>query len=154
MSTSHRKKNKPLTNEVELLDDLSVAAINHLGTMERSLAEKDSIFFKFQGNDTVLADSARVVAEIAKQHGGSDVQFAATEKESEGIWAGRKAVLFAALAHSGYESEYSCIHSRLLTAAPMMYGNDVCVPISCLPDLVEEFQKEFKDLGIYAPILG
>jgi D-lactate dehydrogenase (cytochrome) len=36
----------------------------------------------------------------------------------------------------------------------MLYGNDVCVPISRLPDLVEDCKKEFKELGIYAPIVG
>jgi len=90
---------------VELLDDLQVAAANHMGIMERPLAEKDSIFFKFQGNDVVLADSARIVQEIAAKHGGSDVQFAQSDKESDDIWAARKAALFAALGHSGYESE-------------------------------------------------
>jgi len=36
----------------------------------------------------------------------------------------------------------------------MLYGNDVCVPISRLPDLVEQCKKEFKELGIYSPIVG
>jgi D-lactate dehydrogenase (cytochrome) len=81
-----------------------MAALNHSGIIQRKLAEKDSIFFKFQGNDTVLSDSARVVQEIAAKHGGSNVQFAESDKESDEIWAARKAILFAALGHSGYDS--------------------------------------------------
>lgn len=130
--------------------------MNHSGIVERPLAEKDSIFFKFQGNDTVLEDSVRVIQEIAAKHGGNDVQFAENEKESEDIWAARKAVLFASLGHSGYESEWEQQFSvaAFLTPAPMLYGNDVCVPISRLPDLVEECKAEFKERGIYAPIVG
>lgn len=126
---------------VELLDALSVAALNHSGIMPNNLPEKDSIFFKFQGNPTVLENSAQTVQDLAGRHGGGNIHFAADEKESAAIWAARKGALFAALGHSGYET-------------PMLYGNDVCVPISALPELVADSQAKFKEFGIYAPILG
>lgn len=41
-----------------------------------------------------------------------------------------------------------------LTAAPMLYGNDVCVPISALPEFVQACQKEMQEMDVYGPIVG
>lgn len=36
----------------------------------------------------------------------------------------------------------------------MLYGNDVCVPISALPEFVYACQKEMQEAGVYGPIVG
>ncbi|KAL7416519.1 hypothetical protein BDY24DRAFT_406069 [Mrakia frigida] len=101
----------------------------------------DTIFFKFQGSDVLIAESAKTVETIIKRHGGDALQLATTEKESELLWGARRGALFASMAASGYET-------------PMIYGNDICVPVSRLPDFISECKSLLYEAGVYAPFLG
>lgn len=78
-----------------------------MGIVPNRLPAKDSIFFKLQGNDAIMAESERLVRAIAKKHGSIDMRMAHNDAESDALWAARKGALFAALAHSGYESEWA-----------------------------------------------
>ncbi|KLT44948.1 FAD-binding domain-containing protein [Cutaneotrichosporon oleaginosum] len=125
----------------ELLDSLFVQAANHLGIVPNPLPEKDTIFFKLQGTDAMMVESERLIREIAERNESIEMRMAHDDKESDALWAARKGALYAALAHSGYET-------------PMLYGNDACVPLSALPQFVADCQKEMKDRGIYGPIVA
>lgn len=39
-------------------------------------------------------------------------------------------------------------------ADPIVYGNDICAPVSKLPDLVTEAKKRLDAEGFYAPAFG
>lgn len=81
-------------------------AANHLGIIPNPLPEKDTIFFKLLGTDAMMVESERLLREIAQRHECIEMRMAHNDQESDALWAAGKGALFAALAHSGYESAY------------------------------------------------
>jgi len=124
---------------VELCDDQFMRATNNYGISARKYPEQDSLFFKFQGSPTTIAESARVVDEIVRAHGGSGFELARSQKEAEDLWADRKAALFSGLA---------------LVPGSKGWSTDVCVPVSRLPDLVYETKKDLEESGLVSTIVG
>jgi len=62
------------------------------------LPERDSIFFKFQGNPQAMKEAQEITAAIAKKHGGDDMIFARDQEESKALWAVRKNAHWSMLA--------------------------------------------------------
>lgn len=124
---------------VEVLDELTIKAINRFGTSVRKLPEKVTLFFKFQGSDDVIRETSRYVESAIAKYGATGYQLASNEQESEDIWQNRRNALFASLAYR-----------------PGCKGwtTDVCVPVSRLPDLISAAKKDFEELGLVAPIVG
>ncbi|EJD02134.1 D-lactate dehydrogenase cytochrome oxidoreductase [Fomitiporia mediterranea MF3/22] len=124
---------------VELVDDYTIASINQAGTVDRTYPVKDSLFFKIQGSDDSIKATSKLVQAIVKRHNGSNFQFAATDSEAAALWEARKYALMSVLA--------SDEGSRAWTT-------DVCVPVSKLPQLVQESKKDLTDSGLKAGIVG
>ncbi|KAJ3744008.1 FAD-linked oxidase-like protein [Lentinula detonsa] len=125
---------------VELLDDVFMHAINNFGQSGRTWPIKDTLFFKLQGhNHASLLESAKVVKEAVKKHGGFDFQLARNEKEADDLWHDRKNAHYSGLA---------------LVPGSRPIATDVCVPVSRLPDLVYETKQDLSTLGLVAPIVG
>ncbi|KDQ13169.1 hypothetical protein BOTBODRAFT_111851 [Botryobasidium botryosum FD-172 SS1] len=124
---------------VELCDDVFMHATNNYGISTRKYPERDSLFFKFQGSPETIAESARVVDEVVRAHGGSGFELAKSEKEAADLWADRKAALFSGLA---------------LVPESKGWSTDVCVPVSRLPDLVYETKKDLEESGLVSTIVG
>jgi len=83
---------------VELLDALSMKAINHYGMAKRKWPEKDSLFFKFQGpSNASLKETATTMQQIAEKHGGSGFTLARNEKEAYELWMDRKNLFYSKL---------------------------------------------------------
>jgi len=84
---------------VELLDALSMKAINNYGMAKRKWPEKDNLFFKFQGpSNASLKETAITVQQISEKHGGSGFTLARNEKESYELWMDRKNLFYSKLA--------------------------------------------------------
>ncbi|KAF9033575.1 FAD-linked oxidase-like protein [Panaeolus papilionaceus] len=125
---------------VELLDEMSMKAINNYGMSIRKWPDKISLFLKLQGvSNGSLAETAKIVEEVTKKHGGTGFSLARDEKEAHDLWADRKNIYFAGL--SLVEG------SRGLTT-------DVCVPISNLPALIAETKKDLENIGIVSSVVG
>lgn len=93
---------------MELADKYGMRALNLVAKDfgRREWAETDSLFFKLQGPTPImLEETARVVKEVAQKHGGTNFEYAATEKEAADLWDVRKhamhagAKLFPGLGH-------------------------------------------------------
>jgi len=114
-------------------------ATNKYGISARKYPEQDSLFFKFQGSPATIAESAQIVAQIVKAHGGSGFELARNKKEADDLWADRKAALFSGLA---------------LVPGCRGWSTDVCVPVSRLPDLVYETKKDLEESGLVSTVVG
>ncbi|KAG1883865.1 FAD-linked oxidase-like protein [Suillus subluteus] len=123
----------------DIIDELTIKALNQFGTSARKWPEKVTLFFKFQGSDDVIQETSRHVESAVAKHGATDYQLASNKQESEDIWQDRRNALFACLAYR-----------------PGCQGwiTDVCVPVSRLPDLISAAKKDFEELGLVAPIAG
>ncbi|KAJ7581347.1 D-lactate dehydrogenase cytochrome oxidoreductase [Mycena floridula] len=111
---------------VELLDDNMMNAINKGGFADHPYPVKDTLFFKIQGDDKA-------------KHGSTSFEFAATDHEAEVLWSNRRYALMSTMA--------SYPGSRCWTT-------DVCVPVSRLPQLVEETKTDLKEAGLRSCVLG
>ncbi|KAI0700461.1 FAD-linked oxidase-like protein [Cytidiella melzeri] len=134
---------------MELVDTFGMRALNlfastHSNTSSslplRQWPPSDSLFFKLQGpTPLMLSETARVVREVATAHGGTGFEYAADEREAEGVWEVRKNAMNA--------------------CAGMFPGKgwvvtDVCVPVSRLPDLVRDTKKDFDEAGLEGIVGG
>ncbi|KAI0260644.1 FAD-binding domain-containing protein [Gloeopeniophorella convolvens] len=120
---------------IELLDSAFMHATNVSGATGNKYEETDHLFFKLQGaTPNAIDDAAKIVQQIVKKHGGAKFKRAKTQEEGDLIWQDRKNALFTALAYAG--------------SGAKGWLTDVCVPVSNLPQLIEETQKDIEAQGI------
>ncbi|KAG2143143.1 D-lactate dehydrogenase cytochrome oxidoreductase [Suillus cothurnatus] len=120
---------------VEIIDKLTIKALNQFGTSARKWPEKVTLFFKFQGSDDAIQETSRYVESALAKHGATDYQLASNEQESEDIWQDRRNALFACLAYRPGCKGWITDCQRL-------------------PDLISAAKKDFEELGLVAPIAG
>lgn len=86
---------------VELLDSNFIRATNLYGQSSRKWAEKDTLYFKFQGpSPASIAETARIVKEITEKskYGGTGWTLAKDEQEATDLWMDRKNAHYSGLA--------------------------------------------------------
>jgi D-lactate dehydrogenase (cytochrome) len=113
----------------------------------------DHLFFKLQGaTPTAIDDAANIVQQVVKKHGGSKFKRAKTQEEGDLIWQDRKNALFTAIAYAGGDAKgwltdvwYMFPHSFFPRDIPDRHYS---VPVSNLPQLIEETQKDIEAHGI------
>ena len=125
---------------VELLDNNMMDAINHAG-LSRPFPVKDSLFFKFQGSPSSIAETSKVVYGIIKSHGAELFQSARSIEEADELWNHRKV---------GFWSTFEWVGDP----NTRVWSTDVCVPPSRLPQLVKETKEDMAKHGIVSTILG
>ncbi|KZT56499.1 hypothetical protein CALCODRAFT_497263 [Calocera cornea HHB12733] len=124
---------------VELCDDKQMEAINRGGFAGRSYPEVDSIFFKFQGSPAAIKEASNVTREICKKHGSTGFMSAKNQQESDDLWHARKTALWSNLA---------------MVPGSRAWSTDVCVPMSRLPQLVQETKEDMAKNGIVGMVVG
>jgi len=124
---------------VELLDSLSVHAVNDAGLCPMKLEEKESIWFKLQGEPAATELAAKQIEKILAKHHGGKMIFSESQSQANEIWAARKALAWSV---QGLKPGFK------------MYSTDVCVPLSQLPTLVQDTQDDFKRNNIFGTVLG
>lgn len=115
-------------------------AINHAG-LSRPFPVKDSLFFKFQGSPSSIAETSRLVSGIVASHGAELFQSARSIKEADELWNHRKV---------GFWSTFEWVDDP----NTKIWTTDVCVPPSKLPQLVKETKEDMSKHGIISTILG
>ncbi|MEM1301684.1 MAG: FAD-linked oxidase C-terminal domain-containing protein [Pseudomonadota bacterium] len=122
---------------IELLDAASIAAVNaHSG---RSDAEQPHLFIEFHGSETGVAQDAQSFGTIAAENAGADFAWSSQQEDRNALWAAR---------HAAY---YAILQSRPGARALV---TDVCVPISCLAQAIDETLVDLEQTGLRGPILG
>jgi D-lactate dehydrogenase (cytochrome) len=122
---------------IELLDELQMRGVNNYSKLE--YPEAPTLFFEFHGTDAGVAEQARMVGEIAADHGANAFQWATLPEERSRLWQAR---------HDAYYGGLS------LRAGARGYVTDVCVPISKLAECVLATKADIERSGLVAPIVG
>jgi len=126
---------------IELVDAAFMRITMATGKPARQYDIADHLFFKLQGpTPGALSEAVDVVKRIVKKHGGDKFWPAKNEEEAEAMWADRKVGFYSALAYAGEGAK--------------VWTTDVCVPISKLPQLVYETQKDMEHSGIFYSVVG
>ncbi|MGA8262232.1 MAG: FAD-linked oxidase C-terminal domain-containing protein [Arenicellales bacterium] len=122
---------------IELLDEAQVDAINRYAKTDYPVAP--TLLMEFHGTKEGVKEHARLVGEIAAEHGGRDFQWAVNEDERQALWRAR------------HDAGYAC---KALRPGCEMWPTDVCVPISRLAECITETRRDIEASGLTAPIVG
>ena len=122
---------------MELLDPLSIRANNDYNKME--MKEEPTLFLEFHGSDASIESQTQMVADIAKDNGGSDFAWATKQEDRNKLWTARHKLHYASLN---------------LKPGSRSVTTDVCVPISKLPEMVVATREDIDKSGITGPIFG
>jgi D-lactate dehydrogenase (cytochrome) len=126
---------------IELLDDVQMRCINAAGQTEKTWKEAPTLFFKFAGTPSGVKEQISMVQKLAKATGSKTFEFARNQQEQEDLWSARKEALWSVMAMRRDESDH-------------VWTGDVAVPISRLPDIIEETKEDLAKSGLLAAIVG
>jgi D-lactate dehydrogenase (cytochrome) len=127
---------------MELLDDITMHAINEAGYTDERYAEESTIFFKFSG-DTPDSVQRQIdhVQKLALANSCGSFKRSRTDDEAASLWQARKTALWSMLALKRDPGD------EFLSA-------DVAVPISRLADIIDETKKALDKSGLVGSCLG
>jgi D-lactate dehydrogenase (cytochrome) len=122
---------------IELLDEVQVRACNAYSRL--NLPETPMLLVEFHGTDASVKEQSERFGEIAADLGGGPFEWATKAEDRTRLWQAR---------HDGYWA------ARGLRPGASALATDVCVPISRLAECVTETQRDARDSGLLAPLVG
>ncbi|KAL9125839.1 MAG: hypothetical protein Q9217_005014 [Psora testacea] len=126
---------------VEILDDVQMKCINDSGSTSREWKEAPTLFFKFAGTPNGVKEQIDMVKKISKAQGSKSFDFAKSKDEAAELWSARKDALWSVMAKRREDSDH-------------VWTTDVAVPISRLPDIIEETKEDMSSSGLLGTIVG
>ncbi|MCJ1409858.1 D-lactate ferricytochrome c oxidoreductase [Ptychographa xylographoides] len=126
---------------IEILDDVQMRCINESGSTSRSWKEAPTLFFKFTGTPSGVKEQISLVQKIAKSKGSKSFEFAKDSDEAAELWSARKEALWSVMAKRRDDNDH-------------VWTTDVAVPMSRLPDIIEETKADMDKSGLLAAIVG
>ena len=126
---------------IEILDDVQMACINDAGMTKKTWKNAPTLFFKFAGTPSSIKEQIGQVQSLAKKAGSLSFEFARSEQEKDDLWQARKEALWSVMAKA--ESDDMAV-----------WTTDVAVPISKLPEIIEETQGNIRKSGLLGSIVG
>ncbi|KAF2017542.1 hypothetical protein BU24DRAFT_420573 [Aaosphaeria arxii CBS 175.79] len=127
---------------IEILDDVQMKCINDAGMTSKTWKNAPTLFFKFAGTPSSVKEQIGQVQTLAKKSGSTSFEFAKSEQEKEDLWQARKEALWSVMAQGQGDDDMS------------VWTTDVAVPISRLPDIIEETKDEIAKSGLLGSIVG
>lgn len=126
---------------IEILDDVQMRCINEVGSTSRTWTEAPTLFFKFAGTPTSVKEHISIVKDLAKRSGSKTFEFAKNQDEQDELWSARKEALWSVMAQRKNGGDH-------------VWTTDVAVPISRLPDIIEETKEDLDKSGLVGAIVG
>ena len=126
---------------VELLDDGQMRIINDSGTTSRRWKETSTLFFRFSGTTSGVKEQIEIVRNLARKASSQTFEFAKNDDEAEELWSARKEALWSVVSSKNDPSD-------------RVWTTDVAVPISRLPDIIQETKDDVDKSGLKAGMVG
>lgn len=126
---------------IEILDDVQMKCVNASGMTAKKWSEAPTLFFKFAGTKTAVKEHISIVQKLAKSTGSKSFEFAKDAEEQADLWSARKNALWSVMAMRENDTDH-------------VWTGDVAVPISRLPDIIEETKADLSKSGLLAAIVG
>lgn len=127
---------------IEILDDVQMQCINDAGQTSKTWKNAPTLFFKFAGTQSSVKEQISQVQALAKKTGSVSFEFAKSEQEKEDLWQARKEALWSVMAKTGGDPNMG------------VWTTDVAVPISKLPQIIEESKEKIRQSGLLGSIVG
>ena len=126
---------------IEILDDVQMRCINDSGSTSRTWKEMPTLFFKFSGTPGAVKEQVGIVQKLAKSKGSKSFEFAKDADEAAELWSARKMALYSVMEKRRDESDH-------------VWTTDVAVPMSKLPDIIEQTKEDMASCGLTAAMVG
>jgi D-lactate dehydrogenase (cytochrome) len=126
---------------IEILDDIQMQCINAAGMTDKFWTEAPTLFFKFAGTPSAVKEQISIVRNLAKGTGSKTFEFAKNEEEQVSLWSARKEALWSVMAMRESDKDH-------------VWTGDVAVPISRLPDIIDETKADAHKSGLFTAIVG
>ncbi|KAM3075558.1 D-lactate ferricytochrome c oxidoreductase [Clarireedia jacksonii] len=126
---------------IEILDDNQMLSINRSGMTSKTWHEAPTLFFKFAGTPNGVKEQIGIVQKLAKASGSKTFEFAKNQEEQAELWSARKEALWSVMALRENDGDH-------------VWTGDVAVPMSRLPDIIEETKADLARSGMFASIVG
>jgi D-lactate dehydrogenase (cytochrome) len=123
---------------MELVDELGMRSINRY--RKRDYAERPALFLEFHSSTAAsIEEEVRLVEELAREAGATDINVARTRDEQAAQWEARHHIYWA-----------------LVNAFPnqIYVITDTAVPLSKTPDLIAYTQEILGEMGLEGSIVG
>jgi D-lactate dehydrogenase (cytochrome) len=127
---------------IEILDDVQMQCINDAGQTNKTWKNAPTLFFKFAGTPNSVKEQIAQVQSLAKKTGSVSFEFAKSEQEKTDLWQARKEALWSVMAKGEGNPDIG------------VWTTDVAVPLSNLPQLIEEAKDEISKSGLLGSIVG
>ncbi len=122
---------------VELLDANTLRAVNKFSNLD--YAEQPTLFFEFHGSAQGVREQAELTQSITADLGGRDFQWTTSAEGRSALWRARHNVHYALQA---------------MRPSARIWSTDVCVPISALPDCIEESAADVAGASFFVGMVG
>lgn len=122
---------------IELMDDVSVDAVNRYSDLSLSVAP--TLFLEFHGSAAGVQEQAEMVEALTSENGGGAFEWSDKAEDRSKLWQARHNAYYAGLA---------------LKPDSIGLVTDVCVPISRLADCIRETKADLSQCSMPAPLLG
>jgi D-lactate dehydrogenase (cytochrome) len=126
---------------MELLDDVTMRAVNEGGYTDRQWAEVSTLFLKFSGTSAQVKEQISEIQSLAKTFECMSFDLSENDDEAEALWVARKTALWGMLALKEDPDD------QFISA-------DACVPISRLGDIIHETKRMIVASGLVGSCLG
>ena len=126
---------------IEMLDAISIRAVNQSGYCDRTYQEGPTLFIKFSGSPTSVKEQIQQVRTFAKDSKATSFDIAGTEAEADALWQARKTVLWSLMGLKRNPED-------------SFYSPDLCVPISRLADVVDRTNAMIAESGLVGGCMG
>lgn len=122
---------------MELMDRGLIQAVNTYSNL--SLTLEDTLAFEFHGTPASVREQVEIVAEIVRENGGRDFEWANAPEDRNRLWKAR---------HNAF---YAVVSQR---ANAKGWSSDVCVPVSELSGCILKTRELLAGCTVPAAILG
>ncbi|NVJ97007.1 MAG: FAD-binding protein [Alphaproteobacteria bacterium] len=122
---------------IELLDELSVKAVNAYSGLDHT--EMPTLFLEFHGSAPAVDAEVSSFSRLAKEFGGSAIEFADRQEDINKLWHARHQLYYA---------------TRAMAPGKHVLTTDVCVPISRLGDCMLETRHDLDESPVMGTMLG
>jgi glycolate oxidase len=123
---------------VELMDAATVACVEQSHSLGLPRDVEAILLISQDGaNEETVGREMRLIAEACRESGARDVHVAATQEESEQLWAARRKVSPA-----------------LVRMRPNRLGEDIAVPLSKVPEAVRGLKRISEEYNLPIPVFG
>jgi len=123
--------------KIELLDNWVIRRIEEMSPLGLPLDAEAILLFELDGMEKAVEKEADEVIRVCKSEHAREARAAVDAKEADNFWAGRKA---------GFSAVFSL--------SPSVFAEDVTVPPSKIPELIEKVQGISKKFDVTIVILG